>query len=313
MSDLLTLLDKRVDANARAEVNAYLSEFSEYRTEAARPGGRAEIMDIAVWMRRRTIECVRDDRPLADEDLTFIAGIGEKRAKQGFSTATARQVLVLHANLMLREIYDVTGHNHLDELLRLTAWFGAQGAHGTAAYLRGYLDEQRDCQSAIRRLVTLAQLLLANDPAAPSLARGLGMCVAERYLVIVIRLPDRPFGSDAGALDKLVEATSRQHCLPVTANPPNEFVLLIPSSSRALWPGSDPADDRPLCVVRDVVAMVGRPCQVGTTSARVPRLTDALELARSVAAVAPAEKIPGHLTCLADIFVELSVAQVPEV
>jgi hypothetical protein len=309
MSDLLTLLARRVDANARAEVSAYLREFPEYRTEAARPNGRAEIMDIAVWMRRRTIECVRDDLPLVDEDLTFIAGIGEKRAKQGFSTATARQVLVLHTNLMLREVHDVTVHNHLDELLRLTAWFGAQGAHGTAAYQRGYLDEQLHCQSALRRLGMLARMLVANDPAAPSLASSLGMCVAERYLVAVIRLPNQPFGSGEGAGDELAESVSQQHCLPVTVYPPNELVLLIPGDS------TTPAvrDDRSLPVVRDVVTVVGRPCQVGTASASVTRLTHALEMARRVAAVAPVEKVPSRLTCLADVFVELSVAQVPEV
>src|SRR5436309_15561312 len=99
MSDLLTLLDRRVDDNARAEVSAYLREFPEYRTGADRPDVHAEMMDVAVWTRRRTVECVRDDRPLNDEDLAFIAAVGEKRAKQGFSTATARQVLVLHTNL----------------------------------------------------------------------------------------------------------------------------------------------------------------------------------------------------------------------
>ena len=309
MSDLLTLLARRVDANARAEVSVYLREFPEYRTGAARPDVHAEMMDVAVWTRRKTVECVRDDRPLTDEDLAFIAAIGENRAKQGFSTATARQVLALHTNLMIREIHDVTGHNHLDELLRMTAWLGAQGTRGAGAFLRGYLDELRHRQSATQRLLSLAQLLLTNDPAAPSLAHSLGICVSERYLVAAIRLPNQPLGSGNGTVDDVVETVLRQHCLPVAAYPPNELVLLFPSDSTA----PEPADDKPLCVVRDVVAMIGRPCQVGMASARVARLTQALEMARRVAAVAPAEKVPSRLTCLADIFVELSVAQVPEV
>ncbi|HEV2779721.1 MAG TPA: helix-turn-helix domain-containing protein [Actinophytocola sp.] len=313
MSDLLSLLRRRVDANAREEVSAYIREFPEYRRKAARAHARAEMLDYAVWSRRRTIELVRENRPLLAEDLAYIAAIGEKRARQGMSTRTARQVLALHANLMLREIHEVACHDHLTDLLRLTAWFGPQGARGTAAFLQGYVAEQEQRLTPPRRLRMATQLLLANDPAASRLAEGLGLRVQDRYRVAVIRVAGTLSESDDEVLDDLVESIFQQYRLPVTWQQPNELVVLIPWDGKgSLWdPGS--IDDRTLSVVRDIGSALGRPCQVGAATGQVPALTEALELARRVATVAPVEKVPRAVYGVADVFVELSVAQVPEV
>ena len=312
MGDLLSALARRVDANARNEVRAYIREFPEYRTEAAQPSARAEMLEYAVWSRRRTVELVRNNQPLSDADLAFIAAIGEKRARRGLSIATAGQVLALHANLMLREIHEVASHDHLADLLRLTAWFGAQGARGTVAFTQGHQNGLRHSLPVVRRVRMLTDLLLANDPAAADLAAGLGMRIPERCLVAAIWISGRPRGSE-DAIEAVVEDVFRRHRMPVTERQPGELVALISGAgNESLWcPGE--AGDRVLPIVRDLVAMVGRPCQVGTAMGRVGALTDALELARRVATVAPVEQVPRRLYGVADVFVELSVAQVPEV
>lgn len=312
MGKLLSVLSRRVASNAQAQVTAYVQEFPEYRKMAAKPHARTEMLDHAVWVRRRMIELVHEHRALGDEDLAQIAEIGRNHARQDFSTSVVQQALALYVRLTLREIHDAADTDDLDDLLRVTAWLGTESARGTAAFLRGYMEEQRLCLSVTRRLDSLTQLLLANDPAASPLADDLGVRIHDHYVVVAIRIPSRPFEPGDSAHEDLVENLFRRHPLPVVWLHPNELVALIPGEAGG---SSDLAltGDRPLSVVRNLVAMVARPCCVGAATGQVSALAQAMEQARRVARVVPAETAPRALYGVADVFVELGVTHMPEV
>ncbi len=318
MGDLLRLLMKRSDANARAEVSAYMSELPEYRKEAADPQAYAETLDYAVWFRRRTIECVSEDQQLVAGDLSFIGSIGQQRARHGFSLQTARRVLTLHANLMLREIYDAAEGHDVQELLYLMSWFGAQGTRGTAAYLQAYMDEQHLRLSVATRVRTLTQLLLTGDATAPSLARSLGVDLHDHYLVVIIRMPSRLFGRTDTTHDDLIASVFKDHLVPLSWQQPDELLALVPHdgsvslSPMSLSPMASDGD-RLMSLVREIVERVGRPCAVGTAAGPANALNKTAELARRVAHVAPVETTPRTLSGVADVFVELGAAQLSEI
>ncbi|AXB42889.1 PucR family transcriptional regulator [Amycolatopsis albispora] len=297
MSDLFEVLEKRAEANARAEIAAYGREIPDYRREAADPRGHAAMLDYAIWFRRHTVEMTRDGRPLGEQALSFIGEIGRQRASNGFSTRAAESVLVLHANLMLHEIHDAAGDGEdLNALLRLTAWFGTQGLRGTAAYMRGYLDEQALRVKLAQRVSNFAESLLSDTATAGEIARSLGVQVHEEYVVVVLRCPATP---ETG---EIVELAFKQHSVPLLWQAPDEVVALLPSGR-----------DDPLTVVKALAELTGGPCAVGAATGRSGSLAEALAVAGRVARVAPRERIPQALYGIPDVFVELGVAKVPEV
>ncbi|MBB4914029.1 PucR family transcriptional regulator [Streptosporangium saharense] len=318
MSDLLRLLMKRSDANARAEVSAYIRELPEYRRETANSRAYAETLDYAVWFRRRTIECVSEDQSLVAGDLSFIGSIGQQRARHGFSVHTARRVLTLHANLMLREFYDAAEGQDVQELLHLLSWFGTQGTPGTAAYLQPYMDEEQLRLSLATRVRTLTQLLLTGDATAPDLARSLGVGLHDHYLVVIVRVPSRLFGPTDTAHDDLIASVFKDHLVPLSWQQPDELLALVPhDGSVSLSPLSlspmTSDGDRLMSLVREIVERVGRPCAVGTAAGPMNALNRTADLARRVAHVAPLETAPRTLSGVADVFVELGAAQLTEV
>ncbi|GII89035.1 hypothetical protein Ssi03_70250 [Sphaerisporangium siamense] len=68
-----------------------------------------------------------------------------------------------------------------------------------------------------------------------------------------------------------------------------------------------------MSLLREIVERVGRPCAVGTAAGPANALDQTAEVARRVAQVAPLEATPRTLSGVADVFVELGAAQLPEV
>jgi hypothetical protein len=87
---------------------------------------------------------------------------------------------------------------------------------------------------------------------------------------------------------------------------PDEYALLTPG-------GRKPDGAAALAQARDVVAAFRRPCQLGSAAGVAGRLADTLSSAREVSRVAPLEDRPTRLYAIADLFVEMSVASVPQV
>jgi hypothetical protein len=303
VGDLFGLLQHRVDANARHAVDVYNREVSEYRAMPADGEIQLNVLDFAVFIRRRTIELAAENRPLGEEDLAIVASIGRQRAEQRLSVPSQQHVLGLHTSLMLQEIHDAARPADVDDLLRLVGWFGPQGVRARAAYLQGYTTGVGRSRSVATKVELLTRALLADEPVEPFLAVQLGMRLAETYRVCVVRLPqDRKAAAKERA--EVLGALLERRRVPVVWTRPDELVLLA-------------ADDEPpegtVSVLRELAVALGRPCAVGAVTGNAGALGEALVLARKLSRVAPLEKQPRHLYTVADLFVELAVAELPQV
>lgn len=309
MGDLFGVLWRRVEANARHAVDVYNHEMSEYRSITADPRARTAVLDVAMLLRRRTIELARDDRPLDANDLATFAAIAQERAEQRLSVSSQRHVIGLHTTLTLGEIHEAATPSDTDDLLRLVTWFGQQAVRGRTAYLQGYLAGLGRTRSLAAQVELVTRMLLADEPVEPDVSGRLGIHLAPSYLVAVVRVP-RPPLPPADLRDEIVEKLLARGRIPMVWLEPDEFVLLTPACADASGP-ADPMSERTLELVRDVVTAVGAHCPVGTAVGPAGALAEALASARRISQVAPRDPVPRQLYAIADVFVELGVAQSP--
>ena len=310
MSDLFDQLKARVDVNARRAVDVYADELAEYRSAASSGPGRAALMDFAVLLRRRTADLASDDRGFSDDDLDFISSVGRERGEKGVSLASQRSVLVLHSTLTLREVQEAAGPKDSDNLMRMLGWLARQGAVAGQAFTCGFLDGQRRFIPAVTRVQMLADMLLADDPAAPELTRSLGMPLSDRYVVTVVRVEGEPVRSNGGPREEIIEILMKGHRAPMTWHRPEEFVALVPDGNGQ---PPDSVQVGALSLAREFAEMVARPCAVGTSTGAVHALAEAVALARQVSVAAPIEAMPSRAHTMADVFVELGTAGLPHV
>ncbi|MFD7712760.1 PucR family transcriptional regulator [Streptomyces sp. NPDC059786] len=353
MGSLFAELARQASANARREVDTYLREIPELGFLDADAPAMAEALEYAVWFRRRTVELAPDNGILTDDDLGYIASMGEARAAAGMSVTSRQRVLRVHTELMLREINEATEAQRgesLDELMRIMAWFAPQGERGIGAYRQGFVTVLQRRLPYVEQVALLARALLTQDPAAGELARVAGLPLAGHYAVTVIRVPDRPAGDRD--LENEIEALAKTHEVPVTWYPARggrggELIALIPATdddtardgtardgtardvtaqrhastgaaSDAGQSGAGQEDlpeplDRSTGLVQDFAGALGRPCAAGTATAPLSGLADALDRARRISRAAPLRRSSARLRphTMADVFVELAVADVP--
>jgi sugar diacid utilization regulator len=166
----------------------------------------------------------------------------------------------------------------------------------------------------MQRVQLLATLLLADSPAARDLAGSVNMRVAERYVVMVVRIPGLSTAAEDGQREKkTVEALLGRRRVPGTWQEPGELVTLLPSSGTDTAQLPEDARKRALGLARDVARMLGQPCSVGVAAGRTGALAEVLALARSISRTARVQAIPRRLHTMADVFVELGVMQLPQV
>lgn len=280
-----------------------------------------------MWLRRRTVELSPENAALNDDDLGYIAAMGESRAAAGMPLEARQRVLRLHTSLMLREINEATEAQRgvgVDELMRMMNWFAAQGDRGVRAYSQGFVTALRHRLPYVEQAAMLTTALLNTDPIAAELASLLGMELPEHCAVTVIRVPEIPFAADD--LESEIETLVKTHQAPIMWSPGSasrsgELVALIPAHPTppetspeattpaptqrhaAPAPGPDPgpaltpdlatdlvADlvaDFAVDLVRDFARAVGRPCAAGTATSPLSGIADALDLARRISRAAP--------------------------
>lgn len=330
MGSLFAELARQASTNARREVETYAREIAEFGFLDKDPRARAETLDHSVWLRHRTVELSPDNSELRDYDLEYIASMGELRADAGMSLDARQEVLRVHTALMLREINEATDAQRgggVDELMRMMTWFAPQGERGLGAYRQGFVRVLRRRMPYFKQVVLLARSLLNGDPIAAELAEAIGMELSDRYAVTVFRLPDPP-PVDC-ILENEIETLVKSHRAPVVwgsrgGDGSGELIALVPGNSGAaraedVPPHTGPdllpdlAPEHVADLVRDVAQALGRPCAVGTATAPLPELSDALDRARRISATAPLRRASARLRphTLADLFVELAVADVP--
>ncbi|MFD0310351.1 PucR family transcriptional regulator [Streptomyces sp. NPDC127119] len=336
MGSLFAELARQASANARREVDTYVREIPELGSLDANSRARDETLEYSVWFRRRTLELAPDNGKLTDADLGYIASMGEARAGAGMSLDSRQRVLRVHTELMLREINEATEAQRggdVDELMRIMSWFAPQGERGIGAYRQGFVTAMRRRLPYVEQVGLLARLLLAEDPMAAELALLTGLELAEYYEVTVIRVPDCPVGDRD--LEGGIESLVRTHRVPVTWCPERggrggELIALVPggagSGQAAPATPTTPAAPDPLPapdtavsdpavsgLLRDFAQALGRLCAVGASGAPPSGLAGALDRARRISRAAPLRRTSARLRAhtMADVFVELTVADVP--
>ncbi len=337
MGSLFDELARQASAHARREVEAYAREIAEFGFLDTNSRARAETLEYSLWLRRRTIELSPDNSELSDDDLGYIAAIGESRAAAGMSLDARQRVLGLHTSLMLREINEATEAQRdggVGELMRMMHWFAPQGERGIRAYSQGFVTALRHRLAYVEQAALLARSLLKGDPISAELASALGMELPERCAVTVIRVPERPAGDHD--LESEIEALVKSHHAPITWWPGKggrngELIALIPlrpaaspasarsSTAETVQPHPvpdlapdllpDPVSD----LVRDFAEALGRPCAAGTATSALSEVADALGLARRISRAAPLRRASSRLRphTMSDVFVELAVADAP--
>ncbi|WP_213450640.1 PucR family transcriptional regulator [Rhizomonospora bruguierae] len=311
MGDLFQQLGRRVDANARRAVEVYRRELADYRALDVTGGGPAAMLDFAVTLRRRTVALAAAGQPFTDDDLRYMESVGEERGERRVSAAAQRQVLMLHSTLTLQEIHEAAGPDDIDEVMRMLRWLGPQGITAQDAYTRGFLAGQRRAAPFASRVQRLALMLARDDDAAADLARDLAMDAGHR-LVTVVTIHGDTGGYPGRVRAATVEALLHANRVPMMWREPAEFVVLTPTA-QATAPIGAAEQALALSVVRNLADALGRPCSVGAAAGRAGHLAGSVDLARRVSRAAPVQARPDHLHTLADVFVELAVAQLPEV
>src|SRR3954470_15406287 len=117
MGDLITVLRNRVGDNAQTVVDMCSSEVPEYGRTVTNPVDYAQMLEFAVFIRRRTLELVTTDHPLTEDDLAVVRTVGEERAEKGMSRSVLDRVLALHATASLREIHETAGPKDLKDAM----------------------------------------------------------------------------------------------------------------------------------------------------------------------------------------------------
>jgi sugar diacid utilization regulator len=159
----------------------------------------------------------------------------------------------------------------------------------------------------------LATLLLVDSPAARDFAGSINMCLAERYVVMVVRIPGPRTAAEDQRHEKIVEALLRSQHVPITWQEPGEVVILLPSSGTDAAHLPEDVRHHALGLVRDVARMLDKPCSVGVATGPTGALAEVVALARGISRTAPGQAMPCRLHTMADLFVELGVMQLPPV
>ncbi|MFJ5774634.1 PucR family transcriptional regulator [Streptomyces sp. NPDC093094] len=317
MGSLFAELARQAPTNARREVDTYLREIPEFRAWETRPRAKAETMEHSLWLRRRTIELSPDNTELTDDDLGYIAAIGETRADAGMSSDSRQQVLQLHTMLMLRDIQEAAEKlrgSDVEELMQVMTWFAPQGDRGIVAYRQGFVTVLRRRLPYVKQVALLARSLLTGDPMAADLAAALDLELPRSCAVAVIRVPSSPMGDRD--LDIEIEVLVKTHRVPAVWYPESgtrggELIAVVPCADEATQLPSAP--DAVTDFVGDFTEALGRPCAAGTATAPLDELPAALEQARRISRSAPLGKPSRRLrpSTMADVFVELAVAEAP--
>ncbi|MCE7010916.1 helix-turn-helix domain-containing protein [Kibdelosporangium philippinense] len=294
MSDLLGLLRTRIPDNAKRVVEVCSNDLPDYAVAADDPREYTDMLDFAVFIRRRTIDLVASNSPLTEDDLAVVAATGERRGETGMSRPVLRRLLTLHASATLNEIQEASGPTDLPVAMQMLAWLGPQGAAAQQAYTLGFLKGQKHFLPVIGQVRQFAEMVLAEEPAALANGRELGMQIPASYQVIVARAPD----VDAETSDEAVHTVWHRYGVAATWYG-DDFVALVPAGHSTK-------------MISDFADIIGRPFAVGTATGPAAALSEAFALARRVSRVTRAETVP-HLFTAADVFIELGAAELPEI
>jgi len=307
MGDLFAVWRSRVEMISLRVVDAYVAELPDYRRIVADPRARAELEDLMVFARGRTVDLATEGKQFTDDDLETVAAGGRVYGAAGVSPAAQRRAVLIHTKLTLRELYEAAGSHDIDNLMRVLRWYAPQSRAVQAAYARGFLQGQQAHLPVADRVRVLAGLLLTRDAMATELATSLAMTVPVRCVVLVVRTPSALPGHADPPRTEIVTDLLARYWIPMSWEEREEFVALVGAD------GPVCAEDRALAVARDFGQLVELPCVAGAAVGDISELDGTLAQARQVCQVAPIDLLPGTVYYRTDLFAELGVARVPQV
>ncbi|MEV1155882.1 hypothetical protein AB0J27_10800 [Micromonospora chokoriensis] len=117
MPDLIVALQQRIDVNAPRAVDTYRREAPGYASPS--PSQLTHMLDFARFIRRVSLDRVRDDTPLYEDDLTAIGDVGRRRGEDRLSLASQRLALSTHSALMLRDVMEITASANTEDVLHM--------------------------------------------------------------------------------------------------------------------------------------------------------------------------------------------------
>jgi hypothetical protein len=306
MSDLFAVWRSRVEMISLRVVDAYVAEIPDYRRIVADRRARAELVDLMVFARRRTVDLATEGKQFTDDDLETIAAGARVYGAAGVSPAAQRRAVLIHTKLTLRELSEAAGSHDIDNLMRVLRWYAPQSRAVQAAYARGFLQGQQAHLPVADRVRVLAGLLFTGDAMAAELATSLAMTVPVRCVVLVVRTPPALPGH-AGPRTEIVTELLARYWIPMSWEAREEFVALVGAD------GPVSAEDRALAVARDFGQLVELPCVAGAAVGDIGELAGTLAQARQICQVAPIDLLPDTVYYRTDLFAELAVARVPQV
>ncbi len=266
------------------------------------------MMDFAVSVRRRAADLAAADEPLTDEDLGYIAAVGEQRAHQGVSADSHRRIFGLQSTLTVLEVHEVAEPGEVNDLLHMLGWLGTQGVQAWEAYTRGYLDAQQRLVPVVTRVQQLARMLLNGDQTAQDIAQSLDIPLSDYYAVTVLRIAGKLSPSHQ-IRDELIQVLLGKDRIAMTWDEPEELVALVPTSRTDPVHALIPAQERALKLARGLTEMTPQACAIGIATGRAGALAETLTLARQVSQAAPTQTAPRHVCTAADVFIELGTAE----
>jgi hypothetical protein len=312
MRDLFDRLRAQAESDARHEMDIYRRQIPEYRSAMDDRRVESAVSDFAVFSRRLIMARAAEDQPLNDADLATLESTGRQRGGLRVSMPAQRQVIGLHAQNVLREIHQAATPRDVSDVLQLVGWLGPQSVRGHAAYLNGYLTGVSRSTSVHTQIAALTRMLLSDELVEPNpLSDALDLRLADGYLVTVVRIPVPP-APPPEQRAQIIEKLLRRWRTPMDWVEPDELVILAPIDGHDPS-GLDLARDHTLDLVREMVTAVGRPCAIGAIPGQVRALAEPLALARRISKVTPPEPAPRALYTVDDVFIELSVAETPQI
>ena len=301
MGSLYTTLRNRVPTNALRFVEACTQELPEYQAMVATADGYAKLLETAMFIWRIPLDHAPHDHPFTGEDLSVIGTLGADHGREGIQVPAGRQAFALYTSAYLRQIHDAAGPSDLGTGLHLLAWLGQHIPLAHQAYTAGILRGLKHHRPVFGQVGQFAELALAGDPVAPMYAENLGIAPHGHFRVVVIQTSAHDEQTGKRSEDVLAMAW-RRHRAPATWHQPDTLVALLPVGQ----------ENAALALARDVAEMMGQPCAVGTDAGTLSTLAEAFALARRVSQVVPPQTRPDHLYPMAEVFIEIGVAELPE-
>lgn len=317
-------VERRIDALARAMVEAFVEEVPIYR-QLPREQLRGEIVDISRRNLRVFFRCLREQRNPTEEELAEPRASAARRAEERVPLESVLTAYHIGGRIGWRALADEARSDEREQLddfaERVLAY--VQAVTGTVA--AAYMEEQQHIygdQRDARRTLTEALLAGPRDDGLPwppqPQARRAGVHLADGYLVVSLRMDptaDEDTEGVASAVAGRRKVRRVQAALDRLAGEP-VLSLLEPDGGPVLFPAGDDAAPEALAggphLVETLSQASGAAVTAGLAWGRADGVPEAAAEARHVLGLAQRLGRGAGAYRLDDVLLEYAVTYPPD-